>query len=146
MKRQKADDGPIFLEMAPTVDVQWLPEATFKTILEFQSDDNLYLGVVDDESFGSEVLAEEVEDIDDIFAQERLRETAGGSFFSDTDRTAIAASIQQASKTVPTSGADFACLMRVVFEDLEGSRMAASNVLKEVERKKRFDRLPRRCQ
>lgn len=55
--------------MACAVDVQWMPDISWKMILEVQGDYERYFSL-DDENAGSpnEVPAEVGEDIDDVFS------------------------------------------------------------------------------
>lgn len=88
--------------------------------------------VDDDESLSGEVPAEVVHDIDDVFAQVALWETGSGSFFSASDRSVIAVASQRLSKTVPTSGAEFAHQIRKLLDDVEATRTTTTEANNEI--------------
>lgn len=73
-----------------------------------------------------------------MFSRETLWQISGGSSFWVTDRLVIVATLQTLLKTSSTSGTRFSDLLLPLVEDLEGSRMAARDSLKEVKQQKGF--------
>lgn len=95
VKRQKTDYGFALPVMDPAIDVQWLPGTCRKKGLGGHGVYKRYFSaVIRDAGFPSEVPAEAVEGIADIFDQEALWETGSGSFILATNCSIIAAILQ----------------------------------------------------
>lgn len=94
--------------------------------------------VKDDGGFPSELSAEVVDDFEDIFAEEKLRETDSGSPSSANYRSGITTALQQLSKIVPTSGDNFKGLIPNLFDDIKSSQEAITETQNEVGQQKRF--------
>lgn len=138
MKGQTIYDGPVLPEMAPAIDVQWISGTTCQTIFGVQGNDKRYFGVVDDADFLSEVPAEVVENIDDIFSQKALWKSGGGLFFSATACLVIARALQWLSKNAPTLGIALANLVRTLADNVEASLTAGEEGHDDVEQKQGF--------
>lgn len=114
--------------------------------VEIYSNYKRYLDVFyDDAGFPSEILAEEVEDIDDAFAQKLLREIREWSYFSHADLSVITAAIQRLSKYFPPSRAEPNWQIRNVIDDLEGLQPTACDAPKDVEQQNRSLSVTRNC-
>lgn len=73
VKCQKVDNGLVVTLLARFVDVNWLPGVARRTISDVSRDYRRYYGVFNDDwNLPADILAEVVDDLDDIFAQERL--------------------------------------------------------------------------
>lgn len=73
MKRQEVDGGPVVPVLVPAVDVSWLPGGARKLIFDVEHDYRRFRGVIDgDTSLPAEVLADVVDDLGDMFAQDAL--------------------------------------------------------------------------
>lgn len=73
VKPQELDDHSVLLVISPTIDVNCPHDVTRKTASEIERNYQLYRVVTDDdERQPKDVLADEVEDLNDIFAQEAL--------------------------------------------------------------------------
>lgn len=76
--------------MSHTVDFQWILSTTCNTIYYIQGDLKQFLYICNnDAGFSRRLPAELVEDIDDVLAQEALRETCHGSSLFRIDRSVI---------------------------------------------------------
>lgn len=73
MKRQTVDDGPMVPILSPAVDMNWLPGVARNTFCDVEYHYRRCRGRVD-ENAGQpgDVLADLVDDFDDIFGQEAL--------------------------------------------------------------------------
>lgn len=71
VKRRKVDVGPVVPVMARATDMNCLPGISRKTLSEFEHEYRLYRAIIDDDSGEStDILAEVVEDIFDLLAQD----------------------------------------------------------------------------
>lgn len=127
VKRQKIGDGPLMLVLPPAAEVNWFLNVTRKTLSGVGSDYRRYRSMVDDVcGVPSDFLAEVVDGLDDIFAQETLWETGGGSSVSDHDGLVTVMALQRLSKTVRTSYAALVDLIWNLVVDIESSRAATT--------------------
>lgn len=74
------------------------------------------------------------DDLEDLFAQETVWVVEERPSFTTDERSVIATALAQLSKTVPSSGCDFANLLKGFVDDLETSWTANAEIEREVER------------
>lgn len=90
VKRQKADDRSVVIFMAPFIDLNWLPGVTRRTISDVKHENRWNRGVIyDDAGQPAVVLANVVDDLDEIFLQETLWKWDGRSSFTVDHRSVI---------------------------------------------------------
>lgn len=127
MKIQKVDDGPLLLVLAPIVDVNMLPGMKHKLSYDVERDCRWYHVVIDnDDCLPSDVLAEVVEECDDILGKVGVLEADGGYFFTATCRSDFSTALARLPKTVSISSSKFADLALVLIVDV-GTAGATSN-------------------
>lgn len=89
------------------------------TILQVYGDYKLYICVCNaGTGFVSEVVAEAIEDVNDVFAQEVLSEASDRPFSSANDRSVIVATLGQLSNPFTTFGTSSGGIVRIFVDDL----------------------------
>lgn len=122
--------------MVPAVDVNWLSYVAHESFSEVERDYWRYHGiVVDDGGQPANVPANVVDDIVDVFRQEVLQEREGGSSFTTDDRSVISTALARLSKTIPTSGSNFANPINRLIDELQASQEASKKTDEDVEQR-----------
>lgn len=137
VKRQKVDDGSVWLFMAPAIDVSWLPGLAPKTISEVERDYRRYRGINDDDSGQfADVSTDVVDDFDDVFAEKLHWEGDDESLFIAGHLSVTATALAWLSYVAPTSGPYFASLVKGLVDDLEASQAATARAERKADRQK----------
>lgn len=143
--QHKIVDGPASMVMSPAVDVQRLSSITSKMIFEVLDAYQWYFCVIDDDAYLlSPLIVELLRDSNDFFVQQLLWKTESGSLFSATDRSAIAAPLEQLLKPGRSFNVRFADLVQILVDYVEVSQTAANDVLNRVELQNLFVSVARR--
>lgn len=104
VKRKKNEDGPVMPELERAADLNWVFGVSCKTVSEVELDYWWYPFVtVCDVSPPGDILADVVDDFDDIFPQKALWEGNRGSSFMTSNRWFITTALAAPSKAAPTS-------------------------------------------
>lgn len=134
LKRQKVDDNPVVPVLEPAVGVNWLLGVTRRAISDVAREYRQKREVVDDGGdLPADFLAEAVDDLDDIFVQEALWKTGGGSFFTAGDRPVLATALVWLSNKVQISGSELVDGVHGLANDVKASHAGSSKAKKEVE-------------
>lgn len=100
---QKIDDGPVLPVLVPFDDASRLPGVTCYKIFDVERVYRRYRSVVNVcGDVPDDFTVDVVDDFDDIFEQEALPETGGGSSFLPNDLSVSSTALQRLSKIVPT--------------------------------------------
>lgn len=136
-KRQEMNYYPVVPVLAPAVDVKWPFYVTGKIIYDVRRGYWRYHGVVDDYGY---LLADNTveirDDLPDIIMQQSHWLAGGGHSFTERGCSMIFLEFEQLSKTVPTSGSEFADIVRSLVDDIEITCTAATKAEKDIDRNK----------
>lgn len=135
LKRPNDTDGPSLLMLAPAGNVNWFTGVNRRKNIDSECYCWRYRGVIDDdEELPGDVPAKVVDGVDNIFAQNALWKTSGGSFFTVGIRSVVSKAWVWLSKTIQTPCSESADLVCSVVNDVRSFCEAGIEAEKEVER------------
>lgn len=139
VKRQKVDAGPMALVSIPAVDVSWFPGVACKTNSDIRRDYRWLCGINDGEKgLPAEVAANLVDDLGNISAQVALWEGHDGFRMTPDYKWATTTTMDQLSRTVPSSGSELVDVVRRLVEEDEVSHASLEKAVTEVNQKKKL--------
>lgn len=125
------------------MDINWLSGVVRKAISDAPHNYLRYRGVYfGDEGLPADVVADVVDDLDDIFGQGVLCNVDYGSSFTSDDYAVSLTALARISRTVPASSFAFDYLFQDLVGEVEASHASTASAEKEIERQKGFVSAP----